>query len=163
MERFDYIQDLLYELYEEDKESDIQSVFSDIDVDIQLDNVDIYMNDKQQNSLYTCDIEDSYDIDSYDSEGYISDMEKDINSRDINNRDINSRDINNKYNNQRYIYNNNFDYYLNLYNFKYNFKYNVNKLQEKIELSFKQDLINIIDSELRENIKNKKLRPNGPN
>jgi len=29
MERFDYIQDLLYELYEEDNESEIESVFSD--------------------------------------------------------------------------------------------------------------------------------------
>jgi hypothetical protein len=29
MERFDYIQDLLYELYEVDNESDIQSVFSE--------------------------------------------------------------------------------------------------------------------------------------
>lgn len=44
MERFDYIQDLLYELYEEDNESEIESVFSD-DLEKCSDIESIYKNE----------------------------------------------------------------------------------------------------------------------
>lgn len=62
MERFDYIQDLLYELYEEDNESEIESVFSD-DLEECSDIESIYKNE---------DIEEYEDNEENDEEEKIN-------------------------------------------------------------------------------------------
>lgn len=63
MERFDYIQDLLYELYEEDNESDIESVFIH-DLEEYSDIESIYTNEDNEDITFQEDItcEENEDI-----------------------------------------------------------------------------------------------------